>query len=244
LQASLGSAYAGLLKNIYDQLDRSAWASYLGARCREDFEACAGWLPEESRGWYANRLGWVLQRLGDRRAGTIWMEQALELAQAMADQGFSGVCTSPLRRSAETAEIIAEAWGMPPPTAYEGLKERNFGLIQGQPKSELAESHPGLYQEILRRNPAAHFDEGESLDHFADRVIAALHEVAEQHVGERVLIITHGWVMDVITRHLSGLPRTAVLDLKRKNGESIWLELTSAATFVESDAGNGLMAER
>jgi hypothetical protein len=31
-----------------------------------------------------------------------------------------------------------------------------------------------------------------------------------------------------------------VLDLKRKNGESIWLELTPAATFVESDAGNGL----
>ncbi|WP_295612334.1 histidine phosphatase family protein [uncultured Lamprocystis sp.] len=183
--------------------------------------------------------GWIDVPLNDK--GRI---QALELAQAMADQGFSGVCTSPLRRSAETAEIIAEAWGMPPPTAYEGLKERNFGLIQGQPKSELAESHPGLYQEILRRNPAAHFDEGESLDHFADRVIAALHEVAEQHVGERVLIITHGWVMDVITRHLSGLPRTAVLDLKRKNGESIWLELTSAATFVESDAGNGLMAER
>ncbi|HYN79165.1 MAG TPA: histidine phosphatase family protein, partial [Lamprocystis sp. (in: g-proteobacteria)] len=150
--------------------------------------------------------------------------------------GFLRVCTSPLRRSAETAELIAEAWGMPPPTLYDGLKERNFGLIQGQPKAELSVSHPGLYQEIVRRNPACHFDEGESVGHFADRVMAALREIGRDNPGSRILVITHGWVMDVITREIRHLPRTAVLDLKRKNGESIWLEWASGSTFAEIDS--------
>ncbi len=104
------------------------------------------------------------------------------------------------------------------------------------PKSELLISHPGLHQEIVRRNPACPFEEGESVGHFADRVLAALEEIAHTHAGTRVLIITHGWVMDVITRHLRRLPRTAVLDLKRKNGESIWLAGTPDTPLTESDA--------
>jgi len=38
-------------------------------------------------------------------------------------------------------------------------------------------------------------------------------------------VIAHGWVMDVITRHVSGLPLHAVLDHKRGNGEYLWLEV-------------------
>jgi 2,3-bisphosphoglycerate-dependent phosphoglycerate mutase len=41
----------------------------------------------------------------------------------------------------------------------------------------------------------------------------------------RVLVVVHGWVMDVITRHIGGLSRCKVLNHKRKNGESIWLEV-------------------
>jgi probable phosphoglycerate mutase len=172
--------------------------------------------------------GWIDVPLNDNGR-----RQARELAQTLGQCGLTAVCTSPLRRSAETAEIIASEWGLPPPTAYDGLMERDFGLIQGRPKRELSESHPGLYQEILRRNPACHFDEGESVDHFADRVIAALQTIARTHSGTRVLVITHGWVMDVITRHLWRLPRLAVLDLKRKNGESIWVKVGPGCTLDE-----------
>ncbi|TCT18115.1 histidine phosphatase family protein [Thiobaca trueperi] len=164
--------------------------------------------------------GWIDVALNDTGR-----RQAVELAQALADVGFAAVCTSPLRRSAETAEIVANAWGLPPPTAHDGLKERHFGIFQGMPKRDLSLSHPELYQEILRRNPACEFEQGEGMDHFADRVLDALHDIADQHAGVSVLVITHGWVMDVVTRYAGQLPRTAVLDMKRRNGESLWLEL-------------------
>jgi broad specificity phosphatase PhoE len=150
--------------------------------------------------------------------------QANELALPFADAGFTAVWSSPLVRARETADIIAAALRLPPPGCHEGLKERHFGAIQGIPKDELAELNPALLEQILRRNPAAGFVGGESMNEFADRVLAAFVDIGTRHRGGRVLVITHGWVMDVITRHIGGLPRNAILAMKRKNGESIWIE--------------------
>ncbi len=150
--------------------------------------------------------------------------QAHELAAAFAESGFSCVYSSPLSRSLETAEIIAGRLRLASPLRHDGLKERNFGAVQGIPKAELAETNPVLLQQILRRNPACSFEQGESMDDFADRVLDALLHIAEHHSGKRVLAITHGWVMDVITRHINELPRNAILNMKRKNGECLWLE--------------------
>jgi probable phosphoglycerate mutase len=176
--------------------------------------------------------GWIDVPLNDTGR-----RQAYELAETLADAGFSQVYSSPLQRAAETAEIIAEVWKLAPPALHDGLKERFFGAVQGKPKSELLISHPGLHQEIMRRNPAARFDDGETLDHFADRVLDALLDIGHRHPGARILAITHGWVMDVITRHVMQLPRTAVLGIKRKNGESIWLEIGPASQIIATESG-------
>ncbi|MGZ5802468.1 MAG: histidine phosphatase family protein, partial [Burkholderiaceae bacterium] len=101
--------------------------------------------------------------------------------------------------------------------------------IQGIPKDELAELNPAMLEQILRRNPAGEFVGGETMDEFADRVLAAFSDIGARHHGERVLVITHGWVMDVVTRHIGGLPRDTILHMKRKNGESLWVDATAGA---------------
>lgn len=162
--------------------------------------------------------------------------QAYELAENLARERFQVIYTSPLRRAAETANMVAAALGLPPPLTHEGLKERNFGVVQGRPKAELAAVQPQLYQEILRRNPACEFEQGEAMDGFADRILDSLRHIAHRHAGARVLTITHGWVMDVITRHISHLPRSAVLSMKRKNIECLWLEITPQGTIAGTTA--------
>ena len=153
-------------------------------------------------------------------------EQARELAKQFAGAGFSRIHASSLVRARETAEMIAAALALPPPQCHEGLRERNFGAIQGIPKAELSELNPVLFQQIASRNPACDFEQGESMDEFAERILDALVHIAGQHRGERVLVITHGWVMDVVTRHVTGLPRSTILHMKRKNGECLWVEVT------------------
>lgn len=156
-------------------------------------------------------------------------QQAHELAQRYAGAGFACVFTSPLRRAGETAQIVAAGLGLAPPQGHEGLKERHFGAVQGVPKAELGELNPVLLQQILKRNPACDFELGESMDDFADRVLGALMHIGGRHPGRRVLAITHGWVMDVVTRHIRGLPRGAILNMKRRNGEDVWVEATAAS---------------
>ena len=152
--------------------------------------------------------------------------QACELAQAFTNSGFACVYTSPLIRALETAEIIAALLRLPPPSRHDGLKERNFGIIQGIPKAELAELNPSLLEHIVKRNPDTRFEQGESMDDCATRVLDGVRDIARQRPGERVLAVTHGWVMDAITREVRGLPRSAMLHHKPKNGESLWLEAT------------------
>ncbi|HNH36243.1 MAG TPA: histidine phosphatase family protein [Rhodocyclaceae bacterium] len=151
--------------------------------------------------------------------------QAVELGESLAGRGFSCIYSSPLRRARETAEMIAGRLELPVPSFHDGLKERHFGRYQGVPKEELAVTHPEVLEEIRSRNPAGHFEGGESMDHFADRVIHALGDIADLHEAEAVLVVTHGWVMDVITRHVKGLPRDTVLNMKRKNIECLWLDV-------------------
>jgi probable phosphoglycerate mutase len=155
--------------------------------------------------------------------------QARELARAFAPFQFSCVYTSPLKRALETAEIIAAMLQLPPPVCHDGLKERNFGVIQGIPKAELAELNPSLLEHILKRNPDTSFEQGESMHDCATRVLDGVMDIARERPGERVLLITHGWVMDAITREVRGLPRSALLHHKPKNGESLWLDATAAS---------------
>ena len=168
--------------------------------------------------------GWLDTRLNERGR-----QQARALAEAFADFGFSSVYTSPLSRALETAQIIAGHLRLPPPRRHDGLKERNFGVIQGIPKAELAELNPLLLEQIVKRNPAAVFEQGESMSDCATRIPGAVREIAGQNAGEPVLVITHGWAMDVLARHANGLPPTAILHVKPKNGECLWLEASVQA---------------
>ena len=176
----------------------------------------------------------ILQGWTDVTLNALGRQQAREMAARFDGTGFSAVWSSPLLRARETAEIIAPLLRLPFPNLHRGLMERNFGVFQGVPKSELAELNPVELQLILKRNPDGHFEGGESMDDFADRVLGALVAIGRESAGDLALIVTHGWVMDVVTRHAMGLPRSAILNLKRKNGESLWVSV-AGQSIVAAD---------
>ncbi|MBV2234138.1 MAG: histidine phosphatase family protein [Sterolibacterium sp.] len=149
-------------------------------------------------------------------------EQAAQLARQLADTGFLAVWSSPLQRARQTAEIIVEQLGLPAPRLHEGLKERHFGIFQGMTKDALAQSHPALLAHISQRNPAAEFTGGENMHMFAGRVLATLAEIAAQ--PGPLLVVSHGWVLDVAARQQRGLSTEALLGTKPGNGECLWLE--------------------
>lgn len=171
----------------------------------------------------------ILQGWCDVRLNSLGQAQSAALATELAHFSFDAIWSSPLLRARQTAELIAHQWQCQEPVrCHDGLKERHFGVVQGMAKTALHYTAPQLLAQIQQRDPAVCFPDGEGTTLFARRVLAALRDIAGQHPAEQVLVVAHGWVMDVITRHVRGLSQHAVLDHKRGNGEYVWLEVAGA----------------
>jgi 2,3-bisphosphoglycerate-dependent phosphoglycerate mutase len=116
-------------------------------------------------------------------------EQARVLAEALAGEPFTAIYTSPLRRAAETAEIVAALHGLRP-RPVDGLREVDVGSWEGLTREEVARRFPEQFQRWLDHGPG--WEDGESYDEMGRRSVATLLELAEQHPGERIVAVTHG----------------------------------------------------
>jgi broad specificity phosphatase PhoE len=112
--------------------------------------------------------------------------QAVELADALRDEGLTAVYTSPLRRAAETAHIVAQRLGLAA-AELEALREIDVGDWQGLTVDEVkARFHEGL--DAAWRSG---WQNGETHDELSARVLPALIDLERTHAGGRVLGVTH-----------------------------------------------------
>ena len=115
--------------------------------------------------------------------------QAAELSNALADEELAAVYSSPLRRALETAEIVSAPHGLEPVTV-EALREVDVGSWQGLTRTESEERFPDQYARWLDFEQG--WEDGESYEAMARRVVATLLKLAESHEGERFVAVTHG----------------------------------------------------
>ncbi len=125
------------------------------------------------------------------RAGQL---QAVEAAEVLG--GFDAVWASDLQRARLTAEIIAELLGIGPVQVDPRLRETHVGPWQGLTRAEVEAGWPGFLAEH-RRPPGF-----EPYDDAAGRVRAALVDIAGEHRGGQVLVVSHGGVIRALRRLL------------------------------------------
>ena len=144
------------------------------------------------------------------------LQQARWLAQALAERdALHAIYASDLSRAHVTAQTIAEAAGLAVST-HPGLRERSFGDFQGRTFAEIEAELPEHAQQWRKRSPEwAPPGNGESLIALRERVLATVDELAARHVGEQIVLVAHGGVMDVLYRAATRLdlqaPRTWLL---------------------------------
>jgi broad specificity phosphatase PhoE len=117
-------------------------------------------------------------------------QEAKLAAAALAKQHFDAFYTSPLGRARETAAIIGQAIGMDP-VPLDGLREMNFGWMEGGRLFNFAEDAP-LQRKL--RSAWIHFIvqlSGEPRTRFGARVVESAHEIARRHPDQRVLVVIH-----------------------------------------------------
>jgi|HigsolmetaAR203D_1030402.scaffolds.fasta_scaffold01603_3 probable phosphoglycerate mutase len=119
--------------------------------------------------------------------------QAKQLAERLRREQWDAVVTSDLVRAKETAEIVAQALGIPVASEDARLRERSFGAAEGTTEEERL----ARWGEKWRENP----DIGiESVDALLARALPCLDDLAEAYAGRRILAVTHGgWIVHVLT---------------------------------------------
>jgi broad specificity phosphatase PhoE len=115
--------------------------------------------------------------------------QAYEVAHTLLSEDFDLIVASDLSRAAETASIIAGIINVP--IEHDVLlRERNFGVLEGQ-TSALLENYWGIEDDMLT-DPDAHPDEGESFRDVVQRSITFLNKAYELWPTQRLLLVSHG----------------------------------------------------
>ncbi len=92
------------------------------------------------------------------------------------------------------------------------LRERHFGHFQTRTWAEIEQNWPQDAQLWRTRVPDWAPEGGESLLALRDRVCQAVNTLAARHVGEHIVLVAHGGIMDVLYRLATGqdlqAPRT------------------------------------
>ena len=129
--------------------------------------------------------------------------QARRLAQALADDPFDLVLASDLTRVRATAAPLLAQRGW---TAFHDARwrEQHYGAFEGQDVATLRREQPELWRQYGEHRADFAPPGGETTRQFYERVHAAVREVVERHAGLRVLIVTHGGVLDMLWRGVHG----------------------------------------
>lgn len=139
------------------------------------------------------------------------LEQADLVAEECAKLGADVLIASPLKRTRQTAEVIARTTGLEI-TFDESWLELSFGTWDGKSIEEVQAEDPDVYQAWLNSSSFAP-PEGESYDQASVRIEEALEKLVAEHPGKKIIVVTHNGVIKTAAKIAVGGPSDAVFHL-------------------------------
>jgi probable phosphoglycerate mutase len=142
------------------------------------------------------------------------------------------VVASPVRRTLESADIIAAALGQPI-EVEPGFAEMEFGVWDGMTFGEVGEQYPAELKSWLGSVDNAP-EGGESFTTVQERVLAGLGRLLEGHAGKTVVVVSHVTPIKTLVANAVDAPLEAVFRM----------ELTPASVTVLSYYDDGRASMR
>ncbi|MFA5013840.1 MAG: histidine phosphatase family protein [Candidatus Paceibacterota bacterium] len=133
----------------------------------------------------------ILNGRRDTELTELGREQARKVAEKLCDNEIQVIFASPLKRTYETARIIATGLGIDEIITDERLIEREFGVFTGRPVADI----PKYTDKIISTDKVNYFLEVEGSESFPmllERGKEILQEIKQRYPNENVLVVTHG----------------------------------------------------
>jgi len=139
----------------------------------------------------------------DVTLGEVGRQQAEHLSERLASHPIRAAYCSPLKRTTETAAILARPHGLEP-IARDGLREIDHGHWEGLRRDEVEELYPVEYADWEADPFTFAPTGGESGVQVAARALPVIRDIVVAHPGENVLVISHKATIRLIIASLLG----------------------------------------
>ena len=132
-------------------------------------DICYGWPDDE-----------VPCKLDD-----VGIEQALMAGEKLKEFKIDLIYASPVLRTKQTAEIVANVLGINAICFDKGLRDMNWGVFAGGPKKKVYEYYKD--KDLMNEAP----EKGESWSMLQKRVVDVIKSIEASYFNKRVLIVSH-----------------------------------------------------
>ncbi len=174
--------------------------------------------------------------------------QARSLARALLAERPAAIYASDLQRARDTAQAVADIHQLPVHIDI-ALRERCYGAFEGLMYDEISHHHPEAFALWQSRDPHVRFPAGErdaeTLEEFHQRSVDVITRIAQQHPDQRIVIVTHGGLLDCVYRAAHGLSITSPRDFSILNaainrlqwdGHKFHVQQWGDAAHIEADS--------
>ncbi len=129
-------------------------------------------------------------------------EQARIAGERLADLPIAAIYASPIERTQQTAAHIASHHAVDV-QVLDGVIEAEYGEWTGGKIEDLAKTD--LWKTVQRAPSRARFPDGESIAEMQVRMVSALEQVAADHPGEIVVVVSHADPIKAAIAHFTGV---------------------------------------
>lgn len=151
-------------------------------------------------------------------------KQAEALSRRLAGENFSAFFSSNLKRSLETAEIIAKPHNQ---EVYisPGLQEINFGDWEGLTIDEIRKNYSEIASKWWASPLETRVPGGETLGELAERSSIAVKSIVNRYPNQKVVVVAHGGTIRSIVGMVLGLDLNQYWRLRQDNASMSIIEL-------------------
>lgn len=144
-----------------------------------------------------NRCNQIQGRGIDASLNDTGLYQAKAIAHHMQEVSLHRVYSSSLKRSRETAEVVAKAYNLKV-VSHKDLDEMNFGVLEGRPISEIKDELQKLHENWRSGNVKYATRNGESPTAVLKRAGNRITSIISEYQSKNLLFVLHGRLIRIL----------------------------------------------
>lgn len=152
--------------------------------------------------WNAERR---VQGQSESQLDATGRQQARDLGERIRHLDFAKIYCSSSERTRQTADL-AFAHADFDVTYLDSLREIHMGPWEGRLYDDIAREEPGSFQHFWHEPHLYDVKGAETFAQLQNRAMTAINEIAEQHAGQRIALVSHGALIKSVLCHVGDQP--------------------------------------